>query len=92
MNGLQIYLLGCFLAYPIAFEILKMYSRAIKSKNIVDELQSTFEENNGVKNKNFFKNYLIGFMVLLSWIMVIVWLYFKIKFLYYFVCNNLFNK
>jgi Na+/H+ antiporter NhaC len=92
MNGLQIYILGCLIAYPIAFNFLKMYSRASKNKNLVDELQNQLEEGNAVKNKNFFKNYLIAVIVLLSWIMVIVWSYFKIKLLYYFVCNNLFRK
>ena len=92
MNGLQIYLLGCLLAYPIAFDFLKMYSRASRNKNLVNELQNKLEEETPIKNKNFFKNYLVAVIVLLSWIMVFVWSYFKIKILYYYVCNNLFRK
>jgi Na+/H+ antiporter NhaC len=69
-----------------------MYSRASRNKNLVNELQNKLEEEIETKNKNFFKNYLIAVIVLLSWVMVLVWSYFKIKILYYYVCNNLFRK
>lgn len=92
MNGLQIYILGCLIAYPISFDFLKMYLRASTNKNLVDIFQTKLEEEIKTKNKNFFKNYLITIIVILSWVMVLVWSYFKIKLLYYFICNNLFRK
>jgi hypothetical protein len=92
MNGLQIYLLGCLLAYPIAIDFLKMYSRVSKEKNLILELQKKLEQIKPTISPNFFNNWVIVFIVLLSWVMVVVWSYFKIKFLYYFVCNNLFRK
>jgi|688.fasta_scaffold73843_4 hypothetical protein len=92
MNGLQIYILGCLLAYPIGLDFLKMYSKASTDKNLIAELQKRFEETNVTKNNNFFQNWLIGIIVLMSWIMVIVWSYFKIKILYYTIKYYLFRK
>lgn len=92
MNGLQIYLLGCFIAYPIAIDFLKMYSRASKEKNIIIELQQKLEQIIPTISKNFFKNWSIVFMVAWSWVMVVVWSYFKINLLYYRIKYYLFRK
>jgi len=43
-------------------------------------------------SKNFFKNWFIGFMVVLSWAIVVAWSYFKIKLLYYTIKYYLFRK
>ena len=69
-----------------------MYSRATTDKNLIAELQKRFEETDVTENKNFFQNWLIGIIVLMSWIMVIVWSYFKIKILYYTIKYYVFRK
>ncbi len=92
MNGLQIYLLGCLIAYPIAIDFLKMYSRVSKEKNLILELQKKLEQIKPTISPNFLNNWIIGFIVLLSWVMVVVWSYFKIKLLYYTINNYIFKK
>jgi hypothetical protein len=92
MNGLQIYLLGCFIAYPIAIHFLKMYSRVSKEKNLFIDFQQKLEQIMPTISKNFFKNWFIVFMVVLSWAIVVAWSYLKIKLLYYTIKYYLFRK
>lgn len=92
MNGLQIYLLGCLLAYPIAIYFLNIYDKANNGKTLITEMQKKVEQIKSSVNPNFIRNWLIGFAVLLSWVIVIFWLYLKLNLLYHIIKYHLFKK
>lgn len=89
MNGLQIYLLGCLLAYPIVVNIAKILQ---EPDGIIEKGQAIFKQLNFEIKSNFFYNCIVFGMVVLSWIMVIVWLYIHIKYLFYVIKYYLFRK
>ena len=91
MNILQIYLLGCFLAYPIGVYVLKI----IEEPNSNGTLKQTqmFLKNLGFdKGINFYYNLAMSMVVFCSWVIVIVFLYIYIKTLFYIIKYYLFRK
>ncbi len=91
MNILQIYLLGCFLAYPIAFYFLKSQIKS-DSKGALGNMQMFLKDLNFDRSIKFYYNLIISMMVILSWIMVIIYLYIYIKLLFEIVKYYLFRK
>lgn len=89
MNGLQIYLLGCLLAYPIAVGIAKILK---EPDGLLKKTQATFKELNFEKSLKFFYNCIVFGMVFLSWTMVVLWLYIHIKYLFSVIKYYLFRK
>lgn len=90
MNGLQIYLLGCLLAYPIAFYFLKIQKKS--DSKALENVQIFLKDLNIDKSIKFYYNLIISMMVILSWIMVVIYLYIYIKLLFEIVKYYLFRK
>jgi ABC-type lipoprotein release transport system permease subunit len=89
MNGLQIYLLGCLLAYPIAVSFAKILK---EPRGIIEKAQAIFKQLNFEIKANFFYNCIVFAMVVLSWVMVILWLYLHIKYLFSLIKYYIFRK
>ena len=89
MNALQIYLLGCLLAYPISVKIAK----SLKEPNgILEKGQAILTQLNFQLNPNFFYYCIVFLMTILSWVFVIIWLYLHIKYLFSLIKYYLFRK
>jgi hypothetical protein len=91
MNGLQIYFLGCLLAYPIAVYVLKILNEP-KEEGWLEESQKIFKSMNFHKSIKFYYNLTLFMMVALSWNIVIIWLYLQIKALFYIIRYYLSKK
>lgn len=92
MNGLQIYLLGCLIAYPISIYFLKTTLNESKDLNLFELIQKELEIIKPSINPNFTKNLFIGGYVILSWAVVLFWIYLKIGLFYFIIKNNLKTK
>jgi hypothetical protein len=89
MNALQIYLLGCLLAYPIAVKIAK----SLKEPNgMLEKGQAILKQLNFQVKPNFFYNCIVIVMTIFSWVIVIIWLYLHIKYLFSVIKYYLFRK
>lgn len=91
MNGLQIYLLGCFLAYPIGVYILKILNRP-NEVGLFQQCQKILEEINFEKSVKYIYNCTLFLLVAMSWITVLIQIYLTIKALFYSIKYYLFNK
>lgn len=91
MNGLQIYFLGCLLAYPIAIYVLKILNEP-KEEGLLEESQKILKSMNFHKSIKFYYNLTLFMMVALSWNIVIIWLYLQIKALFYIIRYYLSKK
>ena len=91
MNGLQIYLLGCLIAYPIAIYILKILNEPNKI-GLFEQSQKILQQLNFDKSIKFYYNLTLSILVLMSWITVLIQIYFTIKAVFYALVDNLYNK
>jgi len=92
MLVLKIYLLGCILAYPIASDFIKWYEKISGEKNLINEFQKRMTEIKYDVNRNYLRNFMLGFITTFSWITFLVWSYFKVKQLYYSIIDYLYRK
>jgi len=91
MNGLQIYLLGCFFAYPIGVYILKILNQP-NEVGLFQQCQKILEELNFEKNIKYIYNCTLFLLVAMSWLTVLIQIYFTIKSVFYALVDNLHNK
>jgi hypothetical protein len=91
MNGLQIYLLGCLLAYPIAIYILKILNEPNKI-GLFEQSQKILQQLNFDKSIKFYYNLTLSILVLMSWVTVLIQIYFYIKALIHIIKYYLFRK
>ena len=91
MNGLQIYLLGCLIAYPIAIYILKILNEPNKI-GLFEQSQKILRQLNFHKSIKFYYNLTLSILVLMSWITVLIQIYFYIKALIHIIKYYLFRK
>ena len=91
MNGLQIYILGCLIAYPIAIYILKILNEPNKI-GLFEQSQKILQQLNFHKSIKFYYNLTLSILVLMSWITVLIQIYFYIKALINIIKYYLFNK
>ena len=89
MNALQIYLLGCLLAYPIAVKIAKSLQ---EPNGMLEKGQAILTQLNFKLNPNFFYYCIVFGITILSWVFVIIWLYLHIKYLFSLIKYYLFRK
>jgi hypothetical protein len=91
MNGLQIYILGCLIAYPIAIYILKILNEPNKI-GLFEQCQKILQQLNFNKSIKFYHNLTLSILVLMSWITVLIQIYFYIKALIHIIKYYLFRK
>jgi hypothetical protein len=91
MNGLQIYLLGCLLAYPIGVYILKILNQP-DEVGLFQQCQKILQQLNFHKSIKFYYNLTLSILVLMSWITILIQIYFTIKAVFYALVDNLYNK
>jgi hypothetical protein len=91
MNGLQIYLLGCFVAYPIGIYILKILNEP-NTIGLFEQSQKILQEFSFHKSIKFYYNLTLSILIVMSWITVLIWIYFYIKALIHTIKYYLFNK
>lgn len=91
MNVFQIYLIGCFLAYPIGIYILKAIKES-NSKGVLEQSQMILNEFNIRKTIKFYHNLAMSMMVVSSWLIVVLWSYLFLKSLLYTIKYYLFRK
>jgi hypothetical protein len=89
MNALQIYFLGCLLAYPIVVKIAKSLQ---EPNGIIEKGQAILKQLNFKLKPNFFYYCIVFGMTILSWVIVIIWLYLHIKYLFALIKYYLFRK
>jgi len=91
MNGLQIYLLGCLIAYPIGVYILKILNQP-DEVGLFQQCQKILEELNFEKSIKYIYNCTLFLLVAMSWLTVLIQIYFTIKAVFYALVDNLHNK
>lgn len=91
MNGLQIYILGCLIAYPIAIYILKILNEP-NEIGLFEQSQKILQEFNFHKSIKFYYNLTLYILILMSWITVLIQIYFYIKALIHLIKYHLFKK
>jgi hypothetical protein len=91
MNGLQIYILGCLIAYPIAIYILKILNEP-NEIGLFEKSQKILQELNFYRSVKFYYNITLFILILMSWITILIQIYFYIKVLINILKYYLFRK